>query len=203
MSSDVKCPFMSLFFFLGGGGAGLWAGGRSVLLRQWKDNMTLSTVRVGHSLAPSPSTPLYYEKSCLHLPFFTLSLEFDRSAIGGIVAAAAFPPCLFRGSRWRDTVLMRLGCNWTLRWGDGDGGSIGGQGQGHVWVRSLGGCRLIHSSTRTDAASTVQWLFYMSALTQWALLSLILTSHYSTLGWHTWERTQSRHPFLNSSLSCN
>lgn len=75
MSSDVKCPFMSLFFFLGGGGAGLWAGGRSVLLRQWKDNMTLSTVRVDHSLAPSPSTPLYYEKSCLHLPFFTLSLE--------------------------------------------------------------------------------------------------------------------------------
>lgn len=72
MSSDVKCPFMSLFFFLGGGGAGLWAGGRSVLLRQWKDNMTLSTVRVGHSLAPSPSTPLYYEKSCLHLPFFSL-----------------------------------------------------------------------------------------------------------------------------------
>jgi len=34
MSSDVKCPFMSLFFFLGGGGAGLWAGGRSVLLRE-------------------------------------------------------------------------------------------------------------------------------------------------------------------------
>lgn len=135
--------------------------------------------------------------------FFTLSLEFDRSAIGGIVAAAAFPPCLFRGSRWRDTVLMRLGCNWTLRWGDGDGGSIGGQGQGHVWVRSLGGCRLIHSSTRTDAASTVQWLFYMSALTQWALLSLIITSHNSTLGWHTWERTKSWHPFLNYSLSCN
>lgn len=69
MSSDVKCPFMSLFFFLGGGGAGLWAGGRSVLLREWKDNMTLSTVRDRHSLRPSPSTALYNEKSCLHLPF--------------------------------------------------------------------------------------------------------------------------------------
>lgn len=69
MSSDVKWPFMSLFFFFGGGGAGLWAGGRSVLLREWKDNMTLSTVRDCHSLCPSPSTPLYYEKSCLHLPF--------------------------------------------------------------------------------------------------------------------------------------
>lgn len=69
MSSDVKCPFMSLFFFLGGGGAGLWAGGRSVLLREWKDNMTLSTVRHRHSLRPSPSTALYNEKSCLHLPF--------------------------------------------------------------------------------------------------------------------------------------
>lgn len=52
MSSDVKCPFMSLFFFLGGGGAGLWAGGRSVLLGEWKDNMTLSTVRDRHSLRP-------------------------------------------------------------------------------------------------------------------------------------------------------
>lgn len=69
MSSDVKCPFMSLFFFLGGGGAGLWAGGRSVLLREWKNNMTLSTVRDHHSLCPSPSTALYNEKSCLHLPF--------------------------------------------------------------------------------------------------------------------------------------
>lgn len=69
MSSDVKCPFMSLFFFLGGGGAGLWAGGRSVLLREWKDNMTLSTVRDRRSLCPSPPTALYNEKSCLHLPF--------------------------------------------------------------------------------------------------------------------------------------
>lgn len=69
MSSDVRCPFMSLFFFLGGGGAGLWAGGRSVLLREWKDNMTLSTARDCHSLRPSPSTALYNERSCLHLPF--------------------------------------------------------------------------------------------------------------------------------------
>lgn len=69
MSSDVKCPFMSLFFFLGGGGAGLWAGGRSVLLREGKDNMTLSTVRDRHSSRPSPSTALYNEMSCLHLPF--------------------------------------------------------------------------------------------------------------------------------------
>lgn len=94
MSSDVKWPFISLFFFLGGGGAGLWAGGRSVLLREQKDNMTLSTVRDGHSLRPSPSTPLYYEKSCLHLPFFTLSPDFDRSRVGGFVAAAAIPPAL-------------------------------------------------------------------------------------------------------------
>lgn len=47
MSSDVKWPFKSLLFFLGGGGAGLWAGGRSVLLSQKgeKKNMTLCTVR--------------------------------------------------------------------------------------------------------------------------------------------------------------
>lgn len=69
MSSDVRCPFMSLFFFLGGGGAGLWAGGRSVLLREREDNMTLSTVRDRHSSRPSPTTALYNEKSCLHLPF--------------------------------------------------------------------------------------------------------------------------------------
>lgn len=84
MSSDVKWPFMSLFFFLGGGGAGLWAGGRSVLLREQKDNMTLSTVRDGHSLRPSPSTPLYYEKSCLHLPFFSL---FARILIDLVLVA--------------------------------------------------------------------------------------------------------------------
>lgn len=95
MSSDVKCPFMSLFFFLGGGGAGLWAGGRSVLLREQKDNMTLSTEGDRHSLCPSPSTALYNEKSCLHLPFSTLSSDFDRSCVGGFVAAEpAFPPAL-------------------------------------------------------------------------------------------------------------
>lgn len=36
---------------------------------------------------------------------------------------------------------MRAGCNWTLRWGGGDGvgtGRSGGQGEGHVWVKSSG-----------------------------------------------------------------
>lgn len=94
MSSDVKCPFMSLFFFLGGGGAGLWAGGRSVLLREWKDNMTLSTVRDRHSLRPSPSTPLYYEKSCLHLPFSLFPRILIDLVLVALLRRQPFPlPC--------------------------------------------------------------------------------------------------------------
>lgn len=60
MSSDVKWPFKSLLFFLGGGGAGLWAGGRSVLLSQkgQKKNMTLCTVRAFHLYHSSLLPPL-------------------------------------------------------------------------------------------------------------------------------------------------
>jgi len=57
--------------------------------------MTLSTDVDRHSSRPSPFTALYNEKSCLHLPFSTLSSDFDRSGAGGFVAAAAaFPPAL-------------------------------------------------------------------------------------------------------------
>lgn len=91
MSSDVKWPIMSLVFFLGGGGAGLWAGGRSVLLGEGKDNMTLSTVRAFQFPRPLPSTPPYNEKSCLHLPF---RISIDGHPVCGFVAVAAISPAL-------------------------------------------------------------------------------------------------------------
>lgn len=56
--------------------------------------MTLRTVRDDHPFSASPSTALCNEKPCLHLPFFTLSLDFDRSRVGGFVAVAAIPPAL-------------------------------------------------------------------------------------------------------------
>lgn len=100
MSSDVKWPFMSLFFFLGGGGAGLWAGGRSVLLGERKDNMTLSTVRDLHCPRPSPSTQLYNEKSCLHLPFSLFPWILIDLVFVALLQRQPFP-CPFNGSRWR------------------------------------------------------------------------------------------------------
>lgn len=135
-------------------------------------------------------------------------MDFDRSRVGGFVAMAAIPPCPFKGSRWRDTVLMRVGCNWTLRWGDGDGGSIGGQGEGHVWVKSSGWIEP-HPECHADkhpALLSSDCLFDMSswAVTQRAAgsfcsppipRSLVLTSHYPhvpapPLRRHTWGRTK-------------
>lgn len=100
-----------------GRGRGRFVGGREVgpVKRAETDNVTLGTASGGHHVPPPSSpAPLRGEKSCLHLPFLSLFLcpgLFDRSRVGGsVAAAAAIQPRPFKGS-----VLMRAGCNWTLR----------------------------------------------------------------------------------------
>lgn len=106
---------------------------------------------------------------------------------------------------------MRVGCNWTLRWKDGDGGSIGGREKGMCESSPQGVYSLIQSATWTNTAPTVQRLFvwhvvlrcdsessagsfYSPAFPR----SLVLTSPNPKvltppLCWHTWGRTKPQH----------